>query len=186
MTTVICSFYRTVKGFVLDCVLLLRHTHGYLYSTRGSCVSLFICAVSLWGWLVHGTSLKIDICSPAKRRLTKEWERMKAHEGARKCDWDIETETKGLERKKESQCKCPLHHTCASRKHTYTSCESLKWRERWKINISGEGNQADSKNMNGGECRQHGWWTQSYKPWYFRPTCSFDKITKFSTGRQTC
>lgn len=70
----------------------------YLHTTCLSCASLLLCAVSVWGWLVHDTLLKIDIRSLYKRRLTKKWEGMKAHKGARECD--RQRKTKGGERRK--------------------------------------------------------------------------------------
>lgn len=86
-------------------------THRYLHPACLRCASLFRCLQSaVWGWLVHDTLLKIDIHPLCKMRLTKEWEGMKAHKGARECDSDREKQ-KNKERRKEDKQKetksCP-------------------------------------------------------------------------------
>ena len=86
------------------------HAHGYLHSTRMSCASLLLCAVAVWGWLVHGTSLKIDIRSLARggwQRTEREWKRMREQESVTEMEKDEggrKSERKNarkMERKKE-------------------------------------------------------------------------------------
>lgn len=90
------------------------------------------------GWLEHGTSLKIDIRSLYKRRLTKEWEGMKEHEGARECDRHGERQ-----RRRGRPKKLPLCQTSAQRKQTdaplrdqdedWEGNEYFRWGEKKKV-----------------------------------------------------
>lgn len=132
----------------------------YLHTTCLSCASLLLCALSVWGWLVHDTLLKIDIRSLCKRRLTKKWEGMKAHKGARECDRDRGRQRGEGGGKKESQGGrkkiLPMRQTRSQRKQIHAS---LKW--RWKkggMNISGEGNETEFQECKWGQMHAAEMW----------------------------
>lgn len=101
MFQIVNYVYRNTqtKGFCLRlCIITVVMTHMDT-STRGSCVSLLLCAVSVWGWLVHGTSLKID----------KEVRANESAWGSKKV-WLRHGDRDKRVRKKESQCKSPHIH----------------------------------------------------------------------------
>lgn len=127
------------------------HTHKYLHATCLSSASLLLSTLSVWGWLVHDTLLKIDIRSLCKRRLTKEWEEMNVHEGVRECDKDRKRQRVG-ERKKgrEEDTKSTSAPKLYSKKTNTHICVGLKWSQRKKMNIWDEGNEAVLQEMGTG------------------------------------
>lgn len=125
----------------------------YLHTTCLSCASLLLCAVSVWGWLVHDTLLKIDIRSLYKRRLTKKWEGMKAHKGARECD--RQRKTKGGERRKVREEERKSFHCTKlevrGNKHMQV-WNGDGWKRKWIFQVKGM--SQISKNVNGDRCAQ--------------------------------
>lgn len=138
---------RYLKGTML---FLERYTHIYKYlpSTYLSSASPLFSTVSVWGWLAHGTLLKIDIRSICKRRLTKEWDGMKEHEGV----WQRQRKTKGS--RKRGRLNLLLHQTSTQRKQTHTSVQLWNGAgdRKWKFGIKRM--RRFSRKVNGDRCRQ--------------------------------
>lgn len=162
--------------------------HKCLHATCLSSASLHLRIVSVWGWLVHGTSLKIDIRSLCKRRLTKKWEGMKAHEEVRECDKDRERQRVG-ERKKgregETQ-NLPLHQASTQRKQTHTSVQVWNGARERKWTFEVRGMRQFSRKVNGDRCREqrcreHRWQTkpQTFIPYFIQWKSSYSTSIQY-------
>lgn len=117
------------------------HTHRYLHSTCLSCASLLLCTVSVWGWLVHGTSLKIDIRSLCKGKVDKGVRGNESAWGSKRV-WQRQRKTKAG-KKKERQRGRPKTYLCTKlvlkeNKHTHLLEFDMKMEK--EVNISGVGN----------------------------------------------